>query len=183
MEKNPNRFGSLLDRFFTQRQLTLRRAAAILDQHHTTLSLVTRGMQLLSKRDLEILLGHIINQASALELPQAEAVEFTVTLHAAWLEDHVLPAYQESVAVIRKGRPLSNEPTDPRSRAIAFFDALSRRDPSVADWLVATHAVMEQTTPSQATAGPKRNAKTTPTRGRNQAADSATKRPLRSKIS
>lgn len=142
--KKTNRLGSILDRLLTSKNLSLHQAGALLKMHHTVLSTVTRGASHLSRRNLQILLGQIVKCAAQLDLSETEAEELAVGMHRAWLEEQILPEYEADVAVVRRGRATSLQPLEPRSVAIAFFDEMSKRSPSVAQWLVATHSVMKQ---------------------------------------
>ena len=97
----------------------------------------------MSATNLDVLLRGIVGNAAELDLAQCEAFELAVNLHCVWLEDMVLPLYRDSIAVVRRGPPVSVKITDPRAKAIAWFDSASKASPAVAEWLVATHTVME----------------------------------------
>lgn len=144
LKRTTNRFGALLDRFFIAKQLSLHQAGKILSQHHTVLSSVVRGIDTLSRKNLQTLIARLIKNAPTLDLSQEEAVDLSIDLQAAWLEDAALPPLAEEIAVVRRRHRAQPKVTDPRVEALARLDRASSASPKLAEWLIATVALMEK---------------------------------------
>lgn len=139
-----NRFGSLLDRFCVARGLSLHQAGRLLGQHHSVLSSVIRGVEPLSRNNLQKLTDRMAKNWKALGMTPAEAADMALDLQIAWLEDMALPTLSERLAVVRRRMKAVPTTTDPRLKALTAMESASAASPELADWLIATASILGQ---------------------------------------
>jgi len=136
-----NHFGAALGRFLTSTGFSYRGAAPILEQFHTVISTVVAGTTPMSSKNLATILGNIRRHHRKFGLTATEGRDAAIRLHAAWLEDFILPEYAGLMGVVSRTEPVP-PPTDPRAAALSYFDEASQRSAEVADWLIATRTLM-----------------------------------------
>jgi hypothetical protein len=136
-----NHFGAALGRFIAQSGLSLRQAGAVLDQFHTVLSTTISGTTPMSAKNLTAILASIRKRHTRFGLTPDEGKDAAIRLHAAWLEDFILPEYAGLIGVAARKQPAELS-TDPRAAAVEYFDQASQETPEVADWLIASRKLM-----------------------------------------
>jgi hypothetical protein len=136
-----NHFGAALGRFLQGSGMSLRQAGEVLDQFHTVLSTTIAGSTPMSAKNLSAILHNIQKRHQRFSLTAAEGKGAALRLHAAWLEDFILPEYAGLVGVVARQAPPAPA-TDPRAAAIEYFDQASQETPEVADWLIASRKLM-----------------------------------------
>ena len=141
MPARTNRLGGLLDRFFIARGWSLHQASKLLGQHHTVLSAVIRGREAMSRKNLAKIIGRLA-KGRGLDMTPDEAGDFAVDLQIAWLEDLALPDVGERIAVVRRRQRTAPVVTDPRTLALEALDAASSASPALAQWVVASAALL-----------------------------------------
>lgn len=141
-----NHLPAILRRFLDVRNASIRSFSLAVDVHDGHMAQVLKGSAPLSHDNLVKIVEVIMNEPRKVGLDPDQSRPFACSLIVAWLRDKVPADFEDYVSITADawtGVQEIDAEIDPRAAAIAFFDRLSQEQPSVADWLISTKAVIQ----------------------------------------